>query len=157
VSTRSWRALTYGVPLAFLGLFFVYPLFAILDRGLRGDGDPPLDVLTDPVTREVVWFTIWQAFASTALTIAVATPTAYVLGRYRFRGRSLVSAIVVVPFAFNPVGRNPTIPWIVVQPAGLDTHNDEDGEFGTPQLADRSTSGWERIVALTLTSTHGIV
>src|SRR6185503_18487705 len=28
----------------------------------------------------------------------VATPTAYVLGRYRFRGRSLVSAIVVVPF-----------------------------------------------------------
>ena len=98
VSTRSWRVLTYGVPLAFLGLFCVYPLLAILDRGLRGDGDPPLDVLTDPVTREVVWFTIWQAFASTALTIAVATPTAYVLGRYRFRGRSLVSAIVVVPF-----------------------------------------------------------
>jgi len=98
VSTRSWRALTYGVPLAFLGLFFVYPLLAILDRGLRGDGDPPLDVLTDPVTREVVWFTIWQAFASTALTIAVAAPAAYVLGRYRFRGRSLVNAIVVVPF-----------------------------------------------------------
>ena len=47
----------------------------------------PLDVLTDPLTREVVWFTVWQALASTVLTIAIALPAAYVLGRYRFRGR----------------------------------------------------------------------
>ena len=103
MSRRTWRAVTYGVPLAFLGLFFVYPLAAILDRGLRGAGDPPLDVLTDPLTREVVWFTVWQALASTALTIALATPAAYVLGRYRFRGRSIVSAVVVVPFVLPTV------------------------------------------------------
>ena len=100
---RTWRAVTYGVPLAFLGLFFVYPLAAILDRGLRGAGDPPLDVLADPLTREVVWFTVWQALASTVLSIALATPAAYVLGRYRFRGRSVVSAIVVVPFVLPTV------------------------------------------------------
>jgi thiamine transport system permease protein len=103
VRRRTWRAVTYGVPLAFLGLFFVYPLAAILDRGLHGAGDPPLDVLTDPLTREVVWFTVWQALASTALTIALAAPAAYVLGRYRFRGRSIVSAIVVVPFVLPTV------------------------------------------------------
>ncbi len=103
MSRRTWRAVTYGVPLAFLGLFFVYPLATILDRGLRGPGDPPLDVLTDPLTREVVWFTVWQALASTALTIALATPAAYVLGRYRFRGRSIVNAIVVVPFVLPTV------------------------------------------------------
>jgi thiamine transport system permease protein len=103
MSARAWRAVTYGVPLAFLGLFFLYPLLAILDRGLRGEGDPPLDALTDPLTREVVWFTVWQALASTALTIAIATPAAYVLGRFRFRGRSLVSAIVVVPFVLPTV------------------------------------------------------
>jgi thiamine transport system permease protein len=103
VSGRTLRAVTYGVPLAFLGLFFVYPLASILDRGLRGVGDPPLDVLTDPLTREVVWFTVWQALASTALTIALATPAAYVLGRYRFRGRSIVNAIVVVPFVLPTV------------------------------------------------------
>jgi thiamine transport system permease protein len=103
VRRRTWRAVTYGVPLAFLGLFFVYPLAAILDRGLRGAGDAPLDVLSDPLTREVVWFTVWQALASTALTIVLATPAAYVLGRYRFRGRSVVSAIVVVPFVLPTV------------------------------------------------------
>jgi thiamine transport system permease protein len=91
------------VPLAFLALFFLYPLAAIVERGLRGEGDAPLDVLTDPLTREVVWFTVWQALASTVLTIAVALPAAYVLGRYRFRGRGLVGALVVVPFVLPTV------------------------------------------------------
>ena len=103
MSGRAWRLLTVGAPLAFLALFFVYPVAAILERGLRGAGDPPLDVLTDPLTREIVWFTMWQALASTALTIAVALPAAYVLGRYRFRGRSVVSALLVVPFVLPTV------------------------------------------------------
>jgi thiamine transport system permease protein len=94
---------TIGLPLAFLALFFLYPLTAIVERGLRGEGDAPLDVLSDPLTREVVWFTVWQALASTVLTIAVALPAAYVLGRYRFRGRNLVGAIVVVPFVLPTV------------------------------------------------------
>ena len=103
LSARAWRALTVGVPLAFLALFFLYPLTAVIDRGLRGSGDSPLDVLTDPLTREVVWFTVWQALASTVLTIAVAMPAAYVLGRYRFRGRGVVGALVVVPFVLPTV------------------------------------------------------
>jgi thiamine transport system permease protein len=100
---RPWRWLAYVVPLAFLALFFVYPLEAIVERGLRGEGDRPLTVLADPLTREVVWFTVWQALASTALTIAVALPAAYVLGRYRFRGRSVVNAVVLVPFVLPTV------------------------------------------------------
>jgi thiamine transport system permease protein len=103
MSGRAWRALTYGVPLAFFGLFFVYPLASIVLRGLRGAGDSPVGVLTDPVTREVVWFTVWQATASTVLTIAVALPATYVLGNYRFRGRSIVSALTVVPFVLPTV------------------------------------------------------
>jgi thiamine transport system permease protein len=100
---RAWQALTIGAPLAFLGLFFLYPLAAIVERGLRGDGDSALGVLSDATTREVVWFTVWQAVASTLLTIAVALPAAYVLGRYRFRGRSAVGALVLVPFVLPTV------------------------------------------------------
>ena len=104
VTGRAWRALAYGVPLAFLGLFFLYPLVAILDRGRRSaNGETALDVLTDPLTREVVWFTLWQAVASTALTIVIALPAAYALGRYRFPGRSLVRALVLVPFVLPTV------------------------------------------------------
>jgi len=105
LSARGWRALTYGVPLAFLALFFAYPLAAILERGFRSDGElaSPLGILTDPLTREVVWFTVWQAVASTALTIVIALPTAYVLGRFTFRGRGVVRAVVVIPFVLPTV------------------------------------------------------
>ncbi|HUG65962.1 MAG TPA: iron ABC transporter permease [Gaiellaceae bacterium] len=112
------QALAYGLPLAFLALFFVFPLIAIVERGLRGAGDSPLDVLADPLTREVVWFTIWQALASTVLTIAIALPTAYVLGRYRFRGRSLVSALVVVPFVLPTVVV--ALAFLAILPEGAD-------------------------------------
>jgi thiamine transport system permease protein len=111
-------ALAYGIPLGFLALFFAYPLAAIVDRGLRGTGDSPLDVLTDPTTREVVWFTAWQAFASTLLTVAVALPAAYVLGRYRFRGRGLVSALVVVPFVLPTVVV--ALAFLAILPAPID-------------------------------------
>ena len=102
--SRAWRALAYGVPLAFLALFFLYPLAAIVDRGLRsGGGESASAVLTDPLTREVVWFTLWQALASTVLTLVVALPATYAIGRFRFPGRGLVRALVLVPFVLPTV------------------------------------------------------
>jgi thiamine transport system permease protein len=105
LSATAWRMLAYGLPLAFLALFFAFPLAAILERGLRSEGvsGSGADVLTDPVTADVVWFTVWQAVASTALTFVVALPAAYVLGRYVFRGRAVVRALVTVPFVLPTV------------------------------------------------------
>jgi len=120
LSAHAWRALTYGVPLAFLALFFAYPLASILERGL-GSGEnfrSPLDVLTDPLTREVAWFTLWQAVASTLLTIAVALPASYVLGRYAFRGRNVAAAAVTVPFVLPTVVV--ALAFLAVLPEGLE-------------------------------------
>ena len=117
---KLWRALTYGVPLGFLAVFFVYPLVSILERGLRSDGalTSPLDLLTDPLTREVVWFTVWQALASTVLTIAVAFPAAYVVGRYAFTGRSVVRALITIPFVLPTVVV--ALAFIAILPDGLE-------------------------------------
>ncbi|MGI8479316.1 MAG: ABC transporter permease, partial [Gaiellaceae bacterium] len=108
--------MAYGVPLAFLALFFVYPLVSILERGLGAGGD--LAVLTDSLTREVLWFSLWQAVASTALTIAVALPASYVLGRYAFRGRGVVLAAVTVPFVLPSVVV--ALAFLAVLPEGLE-------------------------------------
>ena len=48
LSQRGFPLLAYGLPLAFLALFFLYPLATIVERGLRSaDGQSALDVLTD--------------------------------------------------------------------------------------------------------------
>jgi len=88
----------------FVAAFFVFPLAAIVERGLRSSGgQSTLDVLADPMTRDVLWFTAWQAALSTVLTIVVALPASYVLGRYEFRGRSVARALLVVPFVLPTV------------------------------------------------------
>ncbi len=101
------RLLVVGVPVVFLGVFFVWPVVRIIGRGLVPDGrldlDPLGQVLTDPGLRHVAWFTVWQAALSTLLTLAIGLPGAYVLSRYRFRGRVLVRALVTVPFVLPTI------------------------------------------------------
>ncbi len=93
------------VPAAFLALFFLYPLGSIMWRGLTaGDGlGPPLDVLGDGRTLRVVWFTAWQAGASTALTLVAGLPLAWATARVEYRGRALARALVVVPFVLPTI------------------------------------------------------
>ncbi|KNB51164.1 iron ABC transporter permease [Streptomyces caatingaensis] len=96
-----------ALPLAFFGVFFAYPVAAIVSRGLKADGHWQFgrigEVVTDPATAHVLWFTIWQAAASTALTLALALPGAYVFARYDFPGKSLLRAVVTVPFVLPTV------------------------------------------------------
>jgi thiamine transport system permease protein len=106
VSARA-RAALLAAPLAFLTAFFLWPVANIIGEGLRGDGRWDLggveDVLGDPALRGVAWFTLWQAAASTLLTLAVALPAAHVLARYEFRGRRALQALVTVPFVLPTV------------------------------------------------------
>ncbi len=105
--SRRWAGALLAPPVAFLAAFFVWPVANIVGAGLRGDGGWKLsgvgDVLGDPALRQVAWFTLWQAVASTALTLLIALPAAQVLARLEFRGRRLVQALVVVPFVLPTV------------------------------------------------------
>ncbi|MEV4441669.1 iron ABC transporter permease [Streptomyces sp. NPDC049577] len=96
-----------AVPLAFFGIFFAYPVTAIVSRGLTDGGQWQLarigEVVTDPGTGHVLWFTTWQAAASTALTLALALPGAYVFARLEFPGKRLLRALVTVPFVLPTV------------------------------------------------------
>jgi thiamine transport system permease protein len=100
-------AVVAALPIAFIAVFFLYPVGSILGRGMAPDGrfDPsPLGrVLTDPDLRRIAWFTLWQAALSTLATLVVAMPGAYVLSRYRFRGRALLRAAVTVPLILPTV------------------------------------------------------
>jgi thiamine transport system permease protein len=104
---RVGRALLIGLPLGFLGLFYLYPVASILLTGLYRDGGLDLatfrDVLTDAPLRGVLWFTLWQAVVSTALTLVAAMPVAYVFARFEFPGKRLLAAVLAVPFVMPTV------------------------------------------------------
>ena len=106
---RSRRSLLLigAIPAVFLGYFFIYPLLTILWTGLAPDGGLATsafsEVLTSPTIRSVAWFTLWQALLSTALTLLVGLPVAYVFARYRFPGRSILRSLTLVPFVLPTI------------------------------------------------------
>jgi thiamine transport system permease protein len=90
------------LPLAFLAVFYVWPLGSILalsfGRGGEGLLAPFARVFSSPVLRGVLGFTFWQAALSTLFTLALGLPGAYLFARYRFPGRALLRALSGVPF-----------------------------------------------------------
>jgi thiamine transport system permease protein len=106
---RVARRLAGALPVAavggFMALFFVWPIAGVIARGLGGTGPAAAlgDVLGSGSHRSVIWFTIWQAALSTALTVAVALPAAGAMARLRFRGQRLVRALATVPFVLPTV------------------------------------------------------
>jgi thiamine transport system permease protein len=101
-SVPPWlgRLALWVLPLSFLIVAFFYPLSRIL-------------VLTfDPQTltagnlrlaADVFLFTFYQAALSTALTLLLGLPSAYLFSRYDFRGKSLLRALTAVPFMLPTV------------------------------------------------------
>ncbi|MFD9815230.1 ABC transporter permease [Streptomyces sp. NPDC059080] len=96
-----------ALPLVFFALFFAYPVAAIVGRGLTDGGHWQFGRLTavlgDPDILHVLWFTLWQAAASTGLTLLIALPGAYVFARFDFPGKQLLRAVVTVPFVLPTV------------------------------------------------------
>ncbi|HSQ37644.1 MAG TPA: iron ABC transporter permease, partial [Acidimicrobiia bacterium] len=103
---RLGAALLAGVPLAFLLAFFVWPVGSIVATGLfphgRFDPDPFRRALNGGLPG-IAWFTLWQAAASTGLTLLVALPGAYVFARFDFPGKRLLRALATVPFVLPTV------------------------------------------------------
>ncbi|MDO8145704.1 iron ABC transporter permease [Isoptericola sp. 178] len=106
-----WWVLAAGLPLLFLGVFFAWPVAALVVQGFFTDdgGTRALDlsgfaeVLSQPRTWRVVGQTLAQASVGTVLAVLLGLPGAYVLYRCRFPGRALARGLVTVPFVLPTV------------------------------------------------------
>ncbi len=85
----------------------VLPLAAVLVRSVWIDGEASTAALQRMLgswrTWRLIGLTLAQALASTAATLVVGVPVAWVLSRYSFRGRKLVRTAAMVPFVLPSV------------------------------------------------------
>lgn len=106
----AWRGLA-TLPAAaaagFVLLFLVYPLARILTVGLApvsAGGLPALLTLVQKTgLADLIAFSAGQALASTLLTLAAGLPAAYVFARYDFPGKTVLRALLTVPFVMPTV------------------------------------------------------
>ena len=100
VSLWQKRFLFWLLPLSFLLIFFFFPLSRILI--LTFDASTfTLENLR--IAINALGFTFYQATLSTLLTLLLGLPAAYLFARYDFRGKSLLRALIAVPFMLPTV------------------------------------------------------
>jgi thiamine transport system permease protein len=98
----AWAVLTMAaVPAGLFAAFYAAPLATLVITSARPGSIRELAEV--PGLGGVVWFTLWQATVSTALTVLLGMPLTGLLSRYRFTGRAVLLAVVTVPFMLPAV------------------------------------------------------
>ncbi|MFN8098915.1 MAG: iron ABC transporter permease [Dermatophilaceae bacterium] len=96
-----------AVPLAFLAVFFAWPVVTLVGRGFVADGrfdaGPFAEVFQQARTWRIVSTTLTLAALGTVASVLLGVPGAYVLYVCRFPGRALIRALVGVPFVLPTV------------------------------------------------------
>lgn len=102
---RLWRGVLAGatlLPLAFLAIFFLWPIAALLLTGVTQGGSldllGALSIFAESRTWRVILQTLAQASAGTILSLILGIPAAFVLYRVRFPGQQVVRGLLTVPF-----------------------------------------------------------
>lgn len=92
----------------FLGIFFLWPLAQMTFTSFTFHGNFSLaviqDIFTDSTTWQVVFITLKLALIATILSLIFGFPGAFLLYRCRFPGRSLLRALVAIPFVMPTLG-----------------------------------------------------
>ena len=96
---RWFVAAIAAPPLVFLSVFYVWPFATLVWRGLSLGAIA--DTLGRSSTWSILWFTTWQAVASTLLTFLFGLAPTWAISRFAFPGRraflSVLTAVFVLP------------------------------------------------------------
>jgi sulfate/thiosulfate transport system permease protein len=88
-----------SIALLYLGLMVALPTVAVVTRGFGSGLTALKDALAEPGAHQALILTITLAGLTAVINAVLGTVVAYVLVRYRFAGRAVLSALVDIPFA----------------------------------------------------------
>ena len=96
-----------AIALLFFGAFFLLPVGEILRGGLTdGAGRPTLfflaEVFRNPLYRDGLWNSFLIATGTTALSLTMAMPLAWLADRFDFRGKGLWTGLLMMPMILAP-------------------------------------------------------
>ncbi|MFN8573283.1 MAG: ABC transporter permease subunit [Gemmatimonadaceae bacterium] len=88
-----------GAVVGYLAFLVILPLLALVQAGL-GDGPGVVwKAVSAPLARHAIGLSLWTAALATLINAVAGTATAWVLVRFDFPGRRLLSALIDLPFA----------------------------------------------------------
>ena len=92
-----------AIALAFMFLFLVLPLAAVATEALRKGFGAYLEALKEPDAWSAIELTLIVAAITVPLNLVFGVAAAWAIAKFEFRGKSLLTTLVDLPFAVSPV------------------------------------------------------
>ncbi|HMA48991.1 MAG TPA: sulfate/thiosulfate ABC transporter permease CysW, partial [Magnetospirillaceae bacterium] len=86
-----------------LVLFLFAPLLVVFGEALSKGLEVYLDALTEPDTLSSIWLTLVVAAICVPVNLAIGICAAWCVAKFDFRGKSLLTTIIDLPFSVSPV------------------------------------------------------
>jgi len=102
-SEGASTALLLGFVTTYLSLIVALPIAALVFESTNDGARPFWDVVSSPEAVAALKLTLWTSIAVALVNAVLGTITAWVLVRDDFRGKSLVNAIIDLPFALPTI------------------------------------------------------
>jgi sulfate/thiosulfate transport system permease protein len=102
-SKKQGSPLIRGIVIGYLSLVVLLPLAAVIWRSTSGGVGGFLQAISDPQAVAALKLTLLASLAVVAINVVTGTLIAWVLVRDSFRGKSLVNAIIDLPFALPTI------------------------------------------------------
>lgn len=100
----AWvRWLITGIALAFLGVFLMLPLLAVLAEAFRHGIGAYLASFADPLALAAIKLTLLVAAITVPANLAFGLAAAWGIGKFVFPGRHLLVTLIDLPLAVSPV------------------------------------------------------
>jgi sulfate transport system permease protein len=97
------RLLLIGAAIAFLSLFLLLPLAAVFVEAFRKGWEVFLASLHEQAALDAIKLTLLAAGISVPLNTLFGVSAAWLVTKFKFRGRSLLVSLIDLPFAVSPV------------------------------------------------------
>ncbi len=97
------RSLLTAATVLLLGLFVLLPLASVFAQALHNGPAAYLAAITEPNALAAIRLTLLTAAIAVPLHLVLGLVTAWLVAKFRFRGRGLLVSLVDLPFAVSPV------------------------------------------------------
>ncbi len=101
--SAGMRRAVIGLTVVFLFLFLFFPLIAIFFEALRDGLGAYLDSFRDPYALAAVRLTLIVAAICVPVNTIFGVAAAWAIAKFEFRGKSLLTTLIDLPFAVSPV------------------------------------------------------
>jgi sulfate transport system permease protein len=92
-----------GVTIGFVVLFLLLPLLTVFSAALEKGLEAAWDALGDPDALSSLKLTVVTALIAVPLNSAFGVAAAWAVSKYDFRGKSLLTSFIDLPFSVSPV------------------------------------------------------